>query len=75
MGGVSLRGGSQEVIKLITIVRLKMEDVCPLTFSSSKWHWCNHVKTYRHVYVNNQIPQLLKEGIDQWGVNCDSSFP
>jgi hypothetical protein len=35
----------------------------------------NHVKTYQHVCVNSQIPQLLREEIDQWGVNCNSSFP
>jgi hypothetical protein len=28
---------------------------------NSKWHWHNCVKTHPHVFVNNQIPQLLKE--------------
>jgi hypothetical protein len=27
------------------------------------------------MFVNNQIPQLLKGGIDQRGVGCDNSFP
>jgi hypothetical protein len=36
-----------------------------LAFSSSKWIWHNHIKTHSHVYVNIQIPQLLKGRIDQ----------
>jgi hypothetical protein len=28
---------------------------------NSKRHWHNYVKTHPHVFVNNQIPQLLKE--------------
>jgi hypothetical protein len=43
--------------------------------SSSKWHWHSRVKTHQYVCVSNQIPQFLRGGIDQWGVNCDSSFP
>jgi hypothetical protein len=31
-------------------------------------------KKYQLVCVDTQIPQLLKGGIDQWGVSCDSSF-
>ncbi len=45
-----------------------------LTLWSSKWHWHNCVKTYQHVYVSKQIFQLLRGGIDQWVVGCDSSF-
>jgi hypothetical protein len=26
-------------------------------------------------FVSNQIPQLFKGRIDQWGVNCKSFFP
>jgi hypothetical protein len=39
MGGVSWRGGSQEVIKLTTTTQLKMEDTCIL---------CNVIKTFWH---------------------------
>jgi hypothetical protein len=46
----------------------------PLALSSSKWHWHNHVKTHWFIYVDIQILQLLMGGIDQWGVNHDSSF-
>jgi hypothetical protein len=46
-----------------------------LALSSSKWHWHNRVKTHRHVCVSNWIFQLLKGGIDWWGVSCNSSFP
>jgi hypothetical protein len=42
--------------------------------SNSKWHWHKCIKTHRHVCVNNQILQLLRGGIDQWGVGCDNSF-
>jgi hypothetical protein len=50
------------------------KDVDLLSPSSSKWHWHSHVKTHSHVYVSNQISQLLRGGIDQWSVGCNSSF-
>jgi hypothetical protein len=31
-------------------------------------------KKYQLVCVDTQIPQLLKGGIDQWGVNHNSFF-
>ncbi len=46
-----------------------------MSLSGSKWHWYRPVKTHLHVFVNNQILQLLRGEIDQWGVNCDSCFP
>jgi hypothetical protein len=39
-----------------------------------QWHWHNHVRTHWPICVNIQISQLLKGGIDQWGVDHDSSF-
>ncbi len=32
------------------------------------------MKTHQPIYVNIQIPQLLKGGIDQWDIDRDSSF-
>jgi hypothetical protein len=52
----------------------KHKEEGPLTFSSSKWHWQNHVKTHQLVCVNIQIPQLLKGRTDQWGVDHNKSF-
>ncbi len=45
-----------------------------LAFWSSKWHRHNLVRTHQFVCEDNQIPQLPKEGIDQWGVDCNRSF-
>jgi hypothetical protein len=42
----------------------RQKDEGLLALSSSNWHWHNRVKTYQLVYVDIQIPQLLKEGID-----------
>jgi hypothetical protein len=48
MGGVFWRGGSQEVTKHITIVRLKMEDICIL---------CNAIKVF---YQKNDQDRKMK---------------
>jgi hypothetical protein len=45
-----------------------------MALSSSKWHWHNRVKMDRLVYVDIQILQLLKGGIDQWGVGHVALF-
>jgi hypothetical protein len=45
----------------------------PLVLSRSKWHWHNYVKTHPHACVDIQIPQLLRGGIDQQGVDHDNS--
>jgi hypothetical protein len=43
----------------------KEKDEGLLALLSFKWHWHDHVKTHQLVYVDIQIPQLLKGRIDQ----------
>jgi hypothetical protein len=44
-------------------------------FDHLKFHMeDNCVKTHQFVCLDNQTPQLLKGGNDQWSVSCNSSF-
>jgi hypothetical protein len=52
----------------------KQKDQGPVAFLSSKWHLHNCVKTHQPICVDIQICQLLKGGIDQWGVSRNSFF-
>jgi hypothetical protein len=45
-----------------------------MALSSSKWHGHNCVKTHQDVCVNNQIPELLKGGINQSIISYNNSF-
>jgi hypothetical protein len=45
-----------------------------MTNTERKGHWHNCVRTHQTNCVDNQIFQLLKGGIDQWGVDHNNLF-
>jgi hypothetical protein len=45
-----------------------------MTNTKRKGHWHNCVRTHQTNCVDNQIFQLLKGGIDQWGVDHNNLF-
>jgi hypothetical protein len=45
-----------------------------MTNTKRRGHWHNCVRTHQTNCVDNQIFQLLKGGIDQWGVDHNNPF-